>query len=72
MMIRFLQLLFIAIIGSDKHEPAYDLHKKQEPINLQGLNWTFILLILAMILFFAIIWIFQLGNSYPNELMSNL
>jgi hypothetical protein len=72
MMIRFLQLLILLLIGSDKHEPVYDLHKKQEPINLQGFNWTFILLTLAMVLFFVFIWIFQLGNSYPNELMSNL
>lgn len=71
MIIQFIQLLLIALIGS-KNEPVHDLHKKKEPKNFKGLNWTFILLTLAMVLFFMLIWIFQIGNSYPNELMSNL
>lgn len=73
MILQFIQFLLVLLIGS-KNEPKYDLHKKQEPIsiNLQGLNWTFILLTLAMVLFFVIIFVFQIGNEYPNQLMSNL
>jgi hypothetical protein len=58
------------LLGS-KNEPKYDLHKK-ESLNLQGLNWTFIALALAMVLFFVIIFCFQIGNEYPNQLMNNL
>lgn len=71
MIIQLLQFLMVLLIGS-KNEPKYDLHKRSDPVNLKGLNWTFILLTLTMILFFVCIWVFKIGNSYPNELMSNL
>ena len=69
MILQLLQFLLISIIGN-KNEPVHSLHKKQEPVNLKGLNWTFILLLALVILFFISIWIFQIGNSYPNDLMN--
>ena len=66
-----LNLLIFMLLGS-KNEPKYDLHKKQEPNLFEGLNWTFIALALAMVLFFVIIFVFQIGNEYPNQLMNNL
>ena len=64
--------LLIFLMAGSKNEPKYDLHKKQEPNLFEGLNWTFILLTLAMVLFFVRIFVFQIGNEYPNQLMSNL
>lgn len=72
MIIQLIQLLIVMITGSSKNQPVHDLHRKAEPINLGQFNWTFILLTLAMVLFFVSILVFQIGNEYPNELMSNL
>ena len=66
---QFLQFLLFLLIGS-KNEPVNSLHKKQEPFSFKDLNWTFIVLALAMVLFFVIIFVFQVGNSYPNDLMT--
>ena len=65
-----INLLIIFVIGSN-NEPKYDLHKKQEPV-FKGLNWTFIVLAIIMVLFFVSIFVFQIGNEYPNNLMENL
>ena len=70
MILKILQFLLVSLL-SEKQKPVNSLHKRGESrINLKGVNWTFILLTFAMILFFATIWIFQMGNSYPNDLMS--
>jgi len=68
MILRVLKVLFV-YFSTPKQEPVR-LAKKQEPHYLEGLNWTFIALALCMVLFFAMIWIFQVGNPYPNDLMN--
>lgn len=70
MMRSIINLLIFLMVGS-KNEPKYDLHKKQEPV-FKGLNWTFIVLAIIMVLFFVSIFVFQIGNEYPNSLMENL
>lgn len=67
-----LKVLFMLIVSffSPKNEPVNSLHKQKEPLNLEGFNWTFILLLALLTGFFICIWVFQLGNSYPNDLMS--
>ena len=70
MIFKLIYLLLINLFSPRKVEPVNSLHKQKEPLNLEGLNWTFILLLALVIGFFIFIWVFQLGNSYPNDLMS--
>ena len=69
MILQILNLLFVYLFVPKKEEPAR-LDKKQQPINLKDFNWTFIILALALTLFFVLIFVFQVGNSYPNDLMN--
>ena len=72
MILQFLQFLMVLLVGSN-NEPTYDLRKRTDLADkIKGINWTFIILTLAMVLFFVVIFVFQIGNEYPNELMSNL
>ena len=65
-----LHMLMVTLFSPKKIEPVNSLHKQKEPIHLEGLNWTFILLLALLTGFFIFIWVFQLGNTYPNELMA--
>ena len=67
MILQIVKVLFV-MLSTDKQKPVHDL-RRREPINLQ-LNWTFILLTLAMVLFFVTIFVFGIGNEYPNDLMA--
>ena len=74
MILQFLQFLMVLLVGSN-NEPTYDLRRRRDPATsdkLKGINWTFVALAIGMVLFFVIIFVFQIGNEYPNELMSNL
>lgn len=68
----WIKLLIIELWFSNPQKPVNDLHPKREPKLLGQLNWTFILLLAFLIGFFVFIWVFQLGNEYPNELMNNI
>ena len=70
MIFKLIYLLLINLFSPRKLEPVNSLYKQKEPINLEGVNWTFILLLALVIGFSIFIWVFQLGNSYPNDLMS--
>ena len=65
-----LHMLMVTLFSPRKVEPVNSLHKQKEPLNLEGFNSTFILLLALLTVFFIFIWVFQLGNSYPNDLMS--
>ena len=70
MMRSIINLLIFLLVGS-QNEPKYDLHKRKEPA-FKEFDWTFIALAIIMVLFFVSIFVFQIGNDYPNSLMENL
>lgn len=70
-MLNWIQVFLFQLWFPTRKTPVHDLHPKQKKSFIKQ-NWSFILLLALAIAFFVIVWVFQLGNDYPNELMGNL
>ena len=70
MVIKTILMLLSYIRTIRNPRPVNSLHKKSEPINLKDVNWTFILMTLAIVIFFVVVFVKGIGNEYPNDLMS--